>query len=96
VSGRTSDSTCHCPPRTARGRVLEQDSASFLSTGEIAEQVTTVDDLNRRLELYSNQLFQQAYWEAGLFKAEILSDLKMTQILPLAEQAVIPPKALSP
>src|SRR5262249_51618068 len=74
---------------SARGRVLERDAASFHSTGEVAEQVTTtVDDLNRRLELYSQQLFRQARWEAELFTAEILSDLEVKQVLPLAERAV--------
>jgi hypothetical protein len=74
---------------TALGRVLERDAASFYSTGEVVAEVTTaVDDLNRRLELYSDQLFRQVRWEAESFKSEILSDLKIEQMLPLAERAV--------
>jgi len=74
---------------TALGRVLERDAATFHSTGEIAAEVTTaVDDLGRRMELYSDQLFRQARWEAELFKSELLSDLKPDQLFPLAERAV--------
>jgi hypothetical protein len=74
---------------TTLGRVLERNAASFYSTGEVMAEVTTaVDDLNRRLELYSDQLFRQARWEAESFKSELLSDLKMDQVLPLAERAV--------
>lgn len=74
---------------TALGRVLERDAASFYSTGEVVAEVTTaVDDLNRRLELYSNQLFRQARWEVEALKSEILSDLKLDRVLLLAERAV--------
>jgi hypothetical protein len=74
---------------TALARVLERDAASFYSTGDVVAEVTTaVDDLNRRLELYSAQLFRQVRWEAESFKSEILSDLKVDQVLPLAERAV--------
>jgi len=47
-----------------------------------------VDDLNRRLEIYSDQLFRQARWEAQLFKSELLTNLPVTQVMPLAERAV--------
>src|SRR5262245_38539750 len=74
---------------TTLGRVLERNAASFYSTGEVVAEITTaVDDLNRRLELYSDQLFRQARWEAESLKSEILSDLKMDRVLPLAERAV--------
>jgi len=74
---------------TALGRVLERDAASFHSTGEVVAEVTTaVDDLNRRLELYTDQLIRQARWEADLLKLDTLSDLKLDRVLPLAERAV--------
>jgi hypothetical protein len=74
---------------TTLGRVLERSAASFYSTGEVVAEVTTaVDDLNRRLELYSNQLFRQVRWEAESFKSELLSDFKPDQVLSLAERAV--------
>ena len=49
-------------------RALERDGTGSMSAGEaVAEITTTVDDLNRRLETYSDQLFRQARWEAKLF-----------------------------
>jgi hypothetical protein len=70
-------------------RVLERDSAGSISTGQaVAEITTTVDDLNRRLEIYSDQLFRQGRWEAELFKSELMADLPVVQALPLAERAV--------
>jgi hypothetical protein len=70
-------------------RVLERDSSGSISTGQaVAEITTTVDDLNRRLEVYSDQLFRQARWEAELFKGELLGDLPIDQAMPLAGRAV--------
>jgi hypothetical protein len=70
-------------------RVLERDSSGSISTGEaVAEITTTVDDLNRRLEIYSDQLFRQGRWEAQLFKSELMAELPVAHALPLAERAV--------
>jgi hypothetical protein len=74
---------------TTLSRALERDSSGSMSTGEaVAEITTTVDDLNRRLEVYSDQLFRQGRWEAELFKSELMADLPVAQALPLAERAV--------
>jgi hypothetical protein len=74
---------------TTLSRVLERDSSGSISTGQaVAEITTTVDDLNRRLEVYSDQLFRQGRWEAELFKSELMADLPVAQALPLAERAV--------
>jgi hypothetical protein len=74
---------------TALGRVLERDAAAFHSTGAVVAELTTaVDDLGRRLELYSDQLFRQARWEAESFKLEFVSELKLDRVFPLAERAV--------
>jgi hypothetical protein len=74
---------------TALGRVLEREAGASYSAGEVVAEVTTViDDLGRRLEVYSDQLLRQARWEMESFRSEILSDLKMDQALPLAERAV--------
>lgn len=60
-----------------------------MSAGEaIAEVTTTLDDLNRKLEVYSEQLFRQARWEAERFKRELLPELRADQAIPLAERAV--------
>ena len=65
---------------TTLSRVLEQDSAGQISTGEaVAEITTTMDDLNRRLEVYSEQLFRQARWEAELFKADLIAELQLPE-----------------
>jgi hypothetical protein len=70
-------------------RVLERDSSGSISTGQaVAEITTTVDDLNRRLEIYSDQLFRQGRWEAQLFKTELMAELPVAQALPLAERTV--------
>ena len=55
---------------------------------KVAEITTSVDDFNRRLEIYSDQLVRQARWEAELFKADLLAELPVAQALPLAERAV--------
>jgi len=47
-----------------------------------------VDDLNRRLGIYSDQLFRQARWEAELFKSELMAQLPVAQAMPLAKRAV--------
>jgi hypothetical protein len=70
-------------------RVLEQEIADSFSVGEaVAEITTTVDDLNRRLEVYSDQLFRQARWEAELFKLELFDDLSADRVVPIIERAV--------
>jgi hypothetical protein len=55
------------------------------STGEaVAEITTSLDDLNRKLDVYSEHLFRQARWEAEL----IAADLRLTDAPPLAERTV--------
>jgi hypothetical protein len=74
---------------SALSRVLEREVADSFSTGEaVAEVITTLDDLNRRIEVYSDQLFRQARWEAQLFKADLMAELPLEQVMPLAERAV--------
>jgi septal ring factor EnvC (AmiA/AmiB activator) len=70
-------------------RVLDREAAGALSTGEVVYEITTaVDDLSRRLDIYSDQMVRQARWEADLLKSEILADVPLDQALPLAERAV--------
>jgi hypothetical protein len=79
ISGRES----------ALSRALERDIADSFSVGEaVTEITTTVDDLNRKLGIYSDQLFRQARWEAELFKIELLKEWPADQAMPLAERAV--------
>ena len=74
---------------SALSRVLDRDAAVALSTGEVVAGVTTtVDDLNRKLDVYAGQLVREARWEAELLKLDMLTDLPLDQALPLAERAV--------
>ena len=74
---------------TALRRVVEQDIAETFSVREAATEVTTtMDDLNRKLSIYSDQLFRQARWEAELLRSDLLEGLSADQAIPLAERAV--------
>lgn len=75
---------------SALSRALEEEIRESFSLGAAAvEVVTTVDDLNRRLEIYSDQLFRQARWEVELFKSELLENVPVEKVEKLAEQAVV-------
>jgi hypothetical protein len=67
------------------GRALERDYSESASWGEAAVWIAvSLDDLNRRLEVYSSQLPRQVAWEAGA----VGSDLRLADTIPLAERAV--------
>jgi hypothetical protein len=69
--------------------LTEFETAGGLTAGQtIAELSTTLDDLNRKLEVYSSQLFRQARWEAQRMKLQWVSELRVDQAIPLAERAV--------
>ena len=69
-------------------RAFERDSRESMTTGEtVAEAATTLDDLNRKIEVYSEQLFRQARWEAERFTLELLPTLQIDQAMPLAQRA---------
>jgi hypothetical protein len=70
---------------TALGRALERDVPESWSTGEaVAEMTASVDDLNRKLDVYSDHLFRQVRWEGELLG----DDLRLADVPPLAERAV--------
>jgi hypothetical protein len=70
-------------------RVFEREFVESLSTGEaIADVTVTLDDLNRKLEVYSDQLFRQARWEVERFNRETFAQLRADEAIPLAERAV--------
>jgi hypothetical protein len=70
---------------TALARALERDVPQSWSTGEaVAEFTTSVDDVNRKIDVYSDHLFRQVRWEAELLG----SDLGLADLTPLAERAV--------
>ena len=61
----------------ALGRALEREVPESWSTGEaVAEITTSIDDLNRKLDVYSDHLFRQARWEAELIGGDLgLADM---------------------
>jgi hypothetical protein len=68
---------------TALGRALEREVPWTWSTGEaVADITTSVDDLNRKLDVYSDHLFRQVRWEGQLLG----DDLKLADVPPLAER----------
>jgi len=70
---------------TALARALERDVPQSWSTGEaVAEFTTSVDDVNRKIDVYSDHLFRQIRWEGELLG----SDLGLADLTPLAERAV--------
>jgi hypothetical protein len=70
---------------TALGRALEREVPGSWSTGEaVAEITTSIDDLNRKLDVYNDHLFRQARWEAEL----VAADLRLADVTPLAERSV--------
>ena len=70
-------------------RVAERDVAgSFSATEAIANMTTTVDDLNRKLEIYTSQVPEQARWQAELFTDNLASQYGLDRAMPLAESAV--------
>jgi hypothetical protein len=69
--------------------VFDPEVSEALSAGQaIAEATTTMDDMVRRVEVYSSQLFRQAHWEAERVKLELVAELRADQAIPLAERAV--------
>jgi hypothetical protein len=74
---------------TTVNRVIGNDVITSLSTGEALANVTvSLDDLQRRLEIYSAQLPEQARWETELVALEQNQALQLQQVVPLAGQAV--------
>jgi hypothetical protein len=70
---------------TTLSRVTEQDVGVKWTAGDlIAEVEVTADDINREIQIYSDQLLHQAAWEADLMKL----DFPTAEALPLAERAV--------
>lgn len=56
--------------------------AMGLSLGDVVDtMISSVDDLNRKLDVYSDQIPKQARWEAELFTLGVLGDLELDQSL---------------
>ena len=74
---------------SAMSRVFEQEFLDSRKASDyIADAATTADDLNRKLDVYSDQLFRQARWEVQRLRLEMVRDYRLDQAMPLAERAV--------
>ena len=70
---------------TILSRTTEQDVGVNWTTADVINEVqTTVDDINRQMQIYSDHLFRQAKWEADLFAL----DIPTSEALDLASRAV--------
>ncbi len=75
---------------TSLSRASERNLGTSFSAGEvIADFAATADDLSRRLEVYSDQLFRQARWEAQLIAMDLAGTLGVNGVLPLAERVTV-------
>lgn len=70
-------------------RVTELKLRETFSTQEIVGNVAvSLDDLSRRLDVYSVQLLDQARWQAELFAMDQAAQYELERAMPLAETAV--------
>jgi hypothetical protein len=67
----------------------ERNIKDRLSTMEAAGSlIVTMDDLSRRLEIYSAQLPDEIRWHSELFALDMSEDLLIEETIPLAQEAV--------
>jgi len=70
-------------------RITEREvAASFSAMQDLRNVTLTVDDLNRRIEVYSAQLLDQTRWQAELFTGDLADRFEAEKALPLAERSV--------
>jgi hypothetical protein len=68
---------------------VENAIPDSLTLGQaVTEVATSLDDLNRRLEVYSGQMVRQARWELERQTLSLLDDLSAKEAIPLAGRAV--------
>jgi hypothetical protein len=77
----------------SRESILTQASelqvASSFSVAEAVGNITvTLDDLSRRVEIYSAQILDQSRWQAELLVMDMARNYHADSVLPLAERAV--------
>jgi hypothetical protein len=66
-------------------RKLEQ---TFSATEAASDIVVTLDDLSRRIDVYSGQLLDQSRWQAELFAMDLASEYQVQNVMPLAGKTV--------
>ena len=69
--------------------VMERQIEETFSMQEVAVNLAvTLDDLSRRLDIYSAQLLDQSRWQAELFAMDLARDYQVEKAMPLAKSAV--------
>jgi len=61
---------------------------TFSAPQAAGDFIVTVDDLSRRIDVYSGQLLEQSRWQAELFAMDLASEYQVENIMPLAGKAV--------
>jgi hypothetical protein len=61
---------------------------TFSAQEAAGEFIVTIDDLSRRMDVYSGQLPNQSRWQAELFVMDLADEYQVGNIMPLAEKAV--------
>ena len=70
-------------------RATERELGPELTATETLGSMTmTVDDLNRRLEVYADQLLRQVRWEAQIISMDLAEQFELDAAMPLAGRAV--------
>ena len=68
---------------------ITNELPNALTVGQAAAEVAnSLDDINRRLEVYSGQVVRQARWEVERQTLGVLEDLSAKEAIPLAARAV--------
>jgi hypothetical protein len=76
MGGRTSNSAFHRQSESTLSSAGARGLRSVVRHGSGRRNNDPLDDFNRRLEIYSDQLVRQVRWEAELFKADLLAELR--------------------
>src|SRR5262245_59311392 len=88
---------------SALANFYEQEIAERTTTEYVAGAAAIADDLNRKMDVYSDQLFRQARWEAERIRLELMRDLQrdetfksVNELLKSTQQAVATVNRLAP
>jgi hypothetical protein len=61
---------------------------TFSAPEAAGDFVVTMDDVSRRMDVYSGQLLQQSRWQAELLAMDLASEYQLQSLVPLAGKAV--------
>jgi hypothetical protein len=66
-------------------RKLQETFSAPQAAGDF---IVTMDDVSRRMDVYSGQLLEQSRWQAELFAMDLASEYQFQSVMPLATKAV--------